>query len=110
MDTKQPDLQSPIAIVGVAYRAPGTGRKGLYDFLAEAKSAFSPIPKSRFEQEAYCYDDSEKAGVFAPKGAHFLPEDIYAFDAPFFNMTGEEVTSMDPQHRMSNPAGRPSLL
>ncbi|MCJ1251296.1 hypothetical protein MMC30_008528 [Trapelia coarctata] len=93
-------IQSPIAVVGVAYRAPGTGRKGLYDFLAEAKSAFSPIPKDRFEQEAYCYNDSEKAGVFAPKGAHFLPYDIYAFDAPFFNMNGEEVTSMDPQHRM----------
>ncbi|KFA72676.1 hypothetical protein S40288_03374 [Stachybotrys chartarum IBT 40288] len=93
-------ILSPIAVVGVAYRAPGVGRKGLYEYLCEAKSAFSTIPKDRFEQEAYCYNDSEKAGVFAPKGAHFLPEDIYAFDAPFFNMNGEEVTSMDPQHRM----------
>ncbi|PNY26666.1 Polyketide synthase [Tolypocladium capitatum] len=92
--------QSPIAVIGVAYRAPGVGRKGLWDFLMEAKSAFSPIPKDRFEQEAYCYKDAEKAGIFAPKGAHFLPDNIYAFDAPFFNMNGEEVTSMDPQHRM----------
>ncbi|TPX07065.1 uncharacterized protein E0L32_011053 [Thyridium curvatum] len=98
--TMADSIRSPIAIVGVAYRAPGTGRKGLYEYLAEAKSAFSPIPKDRFEQEAYNYNDSEKAGVFAPKGAHFLPGDIYAFDAPFFNMNGEEVTSMDPQHRM----------
>lgn len=96
-----PSTHSPIAIIGFAYRAPGTGRKGLYDFLAEAKSAFSPIPKDRFEQGAYCYNDPEKAGIFAPKGAHFLPDDIYAFDAPFFNMNGEEVTSMDPQHRKS---------
>ena len=90
---------SPIAVVGVAYRAPGVGRKGLYEFLAEARSAFSPIPKERFQQDSYCYNDSEKPGVFAPKGAHFLPDDIYAFDAPFFNMNTEEATSMDPQYR-----------
>ena len=95
--------QTPLAVVGVSYRAPGVGRKGLYEFLAQAKSAFSPIPKDRFQQEAYNYPDSEKPGVFAAKGAHFLPGDIYAFDAPFFNLNGEEVMSMDPQHRMSTP-------
>lgn len=99
----EPTNQSPIAVVGVAYRAPGTGRKGLHDFLAKAKSAFSPIPKDRFQEEAYSYNDSEKPGVFAAKGAYFLPGDVYAFDAPFFNMNGEEVTSMDPQHRTLNP-------
>lgn len=93
--------QSPIAVVGVAYRAPGIGRKGLYEFLAEGKSAFSPVPKERFEQGAYHHRNSEKAGVFSPEGAHFLPDDIYAFDAPFFNLNADEVRSMDPQHRTS---------
>jgi acyl transferase domain-containing protein len=91
--------KSPIAVVGIAYRAPGTGRKGLYEFLADAQSAFSPVPKDRFQQEAYHFKDPEKGGVFSPDGAHFLSDDIYAFDAPFFNMTAEEARSMDPQHR-----------
>ena len=92
--------QSPMAVVGYAYRAPGVGRKGLWEFLVDAKSAFSRVPEDRFEQDAYYHSNPEKAGTFASKGAHFLPDDVYAFDAPFFNMNEEEVTSMDPQHRM----------
>ncbi|KAL3458715.1 hypothetical protein BJX64DRAFT_301730 [Aspergillus heterothallicus] len=90
----------PIAVVGVAYRLPGTGRKGIYEYLSEGKSAFSPIPKDRFEQEAYHSKNSEQGGVFSPEGAHFLTDDIYTFDAAFYNMTAEEVTSIDPQHRL----------
>ncbi|KAL2860774.1 type I polyketide synthase [Aspergillus lucknowensis] len=91
---------SPIAVVGVAYRVPGIGRKGLYEFLSDGKSAFSRVPKDRFEQEAYHFKNPEKGGVFSPDGAHFLPDDIYAFDAAFYSMTAEEVKSVDPQHRM----------
>jgi acyl transferase domain-containing protein len=91
---------SPLAIIGVAYRAPGIGRKGLFEFLSEVRSAFSSIPKDRFDQESYYHDNPNKAGVFSPKGGHFLQEDIYAFDAPFFNINAEEATSMDPQLRM----------
>lgn len=92
-------LPVPIAIVGLAYRAPGIGRKGLVDFLSEAKSAFSAIPKGRFDHESFYHDDSAKPGALSVKGAYFLPDDIYAFDAPFFNITAEEATSMDPQLR-----------
>ncbi|CAG8179935.1 unnamed protein product [Penicillium salamii] len=92
--------RTPIAVVGVSYRLPGTGRKGLYQYLSEGKSSFTRIPQDRFEQEAYHSKDSEKAGVFSPEGAHFLSDDIYAFDASFFNMTAEEAKSMDPHHRI----------
>jgi acyl transferase domain-containing protein len=97
-DNKQDS--EPIAVVGYAYRAPGVGRKKLWEFLAEAKSAFSPVPPDRFEQDSFYHFNSEKAGCFSSKGGHFLPNDIYAFDAPFFGITTEEATSMDPQHRM----------
>jgi acyl transferase domain-containing protein len=90
----------PIAVVGYAYRAPEVGRKQLWDFLADAKSAFSHVPPDRFEHDAYYDPNSEKAGCMSSKGGHFLPDDIYAFDAPFFNMTADEATAMDPQHRM----------
>ncbi|KAF2167650.1 hypothetical protein M409DRAFT_65790 [Zasmidium cellare ATCC 36951] len=90
----------PIAIVGYAYRAPGLGRSGLWEYLAEANSAFSPVPPDRFQHDGYYHPNSEKPGCISSKGGHFLPDDIYAFDAPFFNMTADEALSMDPQHRL----------
>lgn len=92
--------KEPIAIVGYAYRAPGVGRKPLWDFLAEGRSAWSRVPAERFDQDAYHSSDRDKAGTFAPAGAHFLPDDVYAFDAAFFNIRQDEARAMDPQHRL----------
>ncbi|KAK8051824.1 polyketide synthase [Apiospora rasikravindrae] len=91
---------APIAVVGFAYRAPGVGGKGLLDYLAQAKSAWSKIPADRFDQDAYCRPGTEKSGVFRVEGGHFVPGDIYAFDAAFFNMRAEEAKNSDPQQRM----------
>lgn len=91
---------SPIAIIGLAYRAPGVGRKGLWDFLAEAKSAWSKVPAERFDQDAFYHPNSSTAGTFSSQGAHFLPDDIYSFDAPFFNLRPDEARAADPQHRL----------
>lgn len=91
---------TPVAVIGLSYRAPGIGRKGLWDYLAQARSAWSKIPTDRFDQSAYWHDGPDKAGVFRAEGAHFLPEDIYAFDAAFFNMRAEEARTSDPQHRL----------
>ncbi|KAK1842828.1 polyketide synthase [Colletotrichum chrysophilum] len=65
-----------------------------------AKSAFSRVPEDRFDHESFHYSDSAKPGALSAKGAYFLPDDIYAFDAPFFNITAEEAVSMDPQIRV----------
>nr|UPN67571.1 hypothetical protein [Pestalotiopsis sp.] len=91
---------TPIAVVGLSYRAPGIGRKGLWDYLTQARSAWTKMPPERFDQSAYWNPGAEKSGVFRAEGAHFLPDDIYAFDAAFFNMRAEEARSSDPQHRM----------
>lgn len=90
----------PIAIVGYTYRAPGIGRKGLWEFLEEGKSAWSPVPPDRFNHDAYRHPDAEKPGFISSKGGHFLPDDIYAFDPSFFRISAEEARSMDPQHRL----------
>lgn len=89
-----------IAIIGFAYRAPGIGRTGLGEYLAEAKSAWSRVPADRFDQDAFYHPDAQKAGCFSSKGAHFLPDDVYAFDAPFFNLRPEEARAVDPHHRI----------
>ncbi|KAK3290831.1 putative polyketide synthase [Chaetomium fimeti] len=90
----------PIAVVGIAYRAPGTGGKGIWDYLTQARSAWSKFPDHRFNVSGYWKPGADKSGVFRAEGAHFVPEDIYAFDAAFFNMRAEEAKNADPQHRM----------
>lgn len=77
-------MDEPIAITGYAYRAPGVGRKGLWEFLEGAKSAWTPIPSERFGRDAFYSPNAEKAGCYHSEGGHFLPEDIYSFDASFF--------------------------
>lgn len=78
--------QTAIAIIGYGYRAPGVGRKGLWEYLADAQSAWSNVPAHRFDQDAYYHADPEKPGCYASKGGHFLPHDIFAFDAAFFQV------------------------
>ncbi|KAK0630367.1 polyketide synthase-like protein [Bombardia bombarda] len=75
------------------------GRKGLWDYLAQARSAWTKISNKRFDVEAFYKPGADKAGVFRAEGAHFVPDDIYAFDAAFFNMRAEEAKNSDPQHR-----------
>ncbi|KAG6016048.1 Type I Iterative PKS [Claviceps pusilla] len=95
------DHDVPVAVVGLSYRAPGVGRKGLWEFLEQARSAWTEFPPDRFDQKAYWNPGNvEKSGAFRTKGAHFLSEDVYAFDAAFFHMRVEEARASDPQHRM----------
>lgn len=55
-------------------------------------AAWSEIPKTRFDRRAF--------GHKIPLGAHFLKQDIAAFDGPFFSITAAEARAMDPQQRM----------
>ncbi|KAG6006385.1 Type I Iterative PKS [Claviceps maximensis] len=95
------DHDAPIAVVGLSYRAPGIGRKDLWEFLEQARSAWTGFPSERFDHKAYWKPGhDEKTGTFRAEGAHFLSEDVYAFDAAFFNMRVEEARASDPQHRL----------
>ncbi|KAJ5497006.1 Acyl transferase/acyl hydrolase/lysophospholipase [Penicillium fimorum] len=98
---KQGTLQ-PIAIIGYACRLPGqvTSPGDLWELCTRARSGWSPIPKDRFSVEALHHPNPSKVGCFNPKGGYFLDEDIACFDAPFFNLTVQEATSMDPQQRL----------
>ncbi|KAK8076614.1 polyketide synthase [Apiospora phragmitis] len=91
--------QEPIAICGMSYRAPGIGRKGLWDYLAQARSAWTRVPADRFEESAYFRKGGDRSGVMSTQGAHFIDEP-YGFDAAFFNMRAEEAKHSDPQHRL----------
>lgn len=55
---------TPIAIIGMSCRFPGdaTSLEKLWQLCAEGRSAWSQIPQSRFNQEAFYNEDSEKIG------------------------------------------------
>jgi acyl transferase domain-containing protein len=43
----------PIAVIGISYRAPGVGKTGLWEYLSQARSAWTDVPKDRFDHTAY---------------------------------------------------------
>ncbi|CAI6339140.1 unnamed protein product [Periconia digitata] len=92
--------KEPLAVVGYSYRAPGVGRKGLFEFLEQGKCAWSKVPADRFNHEAYYHPESSKPGFISSQGGHFLPDDIYAFDPAFFNIKADEARALDPQIRL----------
>ncbi|KAI9721418.1 MAG: Type I Iterative PKS [Chrysothrix sp. TS-e1954] len=93
---------SPIAIVGMACRLPGnvSSADEFWKLCSRSRDVWSSIPKERFNQEAYYHPNPDKLGCFNAKGGHFLQEDLALFDAPFFNITSQEATALDPQHRL----------
>lgn len=95
------NAREPIAVIGYSYRAPGTGRKNLWEYLEEGKCAWSKVPAERFDHDAFYNADKDKAGCIASKGGHFLPDDAYAFEPAFFNLRADEARQMDPQQRMA---------
>ncbi|KAJ5724992.1 polyketide synthase [Penicillium malachiteum] len=72
----------------------------LWDMLANGRNAWSKVPKDRMNADAFYHPDNGRKGSFNVHGAHFLKDDIAAFDAPFFSISANEAKAMDPQQRM----------
>ncbi|KAH9904009.1 iterative type I polyketide synthase [Xylariomycetidae sp. FL2044] len=91
----------PIAIIGFANRFPdeASTTEGLWRFLLKARSGFSGFPEGRIGAGHY-HPDPNHRGTHAVQGGHFLAEDPALFDAPFFNITKNEVAALDPQQRL----------
>jgi hypothetical protein len=92
----------PIAIIGMSCRLPGdvTTPAEFWELCSRARSGWSVIPKERFENASFHHPNPGKSGCFNAIGGNFLKEDLGLFDAPFFSLTAQEATSMDPQQRI----------
>lgn len=57
----------PIAIIGMGVRFPGDGSnpERFWNMLAEAKSARSEVPKSRYNINGFWHPDSERLGAIS---------------------------------------------
>ncbi|KAJ6131357.1 hypothetical protein N7523_001817 [Penicillium sp. IBT 18751x] len=102
LTTLTADACTPIAIVGMGFRGPGnaTDVQKLWKMIIEQREAWGPIPKERWNNKAFYHPDHARHGAINVKEGHFMEEDLSLFDAPFFNMNGDEAAAMDPQQRL----------
>lgn len=103
--TPVPEEQPPMrmAVVGMACRLPGqvSTPEDLWKLCSRGRSAWSEMPRDRFNHAAFHHPNPQRNGTFNPRGGHFLDEDVGRFDAPFFNITLQEARSLDPQQRLA---------
>ena len=92
----------PIAIVGMACRLPGgvSSTESLWEMCSRARTGWSEVPKDRFSHAGYFHPNPARSGTYNCEGGHFIRDDIALFDAPFFNITAQEATALDPQQRL----------
>ncbi|KAL0933408.1 polyketide synthase [Colletotrichum truncatum] len=92
----------PIAVIGMSCKFSGeaTTPEKLWQLVVKGQDGWSPIPKSRFNSDAFYDQDHAKVGMSNVVGAHFIQDDVSKFDASFFNFTSEIANAMDPQIRM----------
>ncbi|KAK6950840.1 hypothetical protein Daesc_007368 [Daldinia eschscholtzii] len=92
----------PIAIIGMSCRLPGdvSSPGDFWKLLTKGRSAWSKIPRDRFNQEAYNHPNPEKKGTINSQGGYFLSQNLEMFDPGFFDMTRKEAETMDPTQRL----------
>ncbi|KAK8132626.1 Type I Iterative PKS [Apiospora kogelbergensis] len=102
MAHSEPDKMEPIAVVGMGCRFPGdaTSPNNLWRMLIQGESAWSTFPKDRVNIASYFHPSGSRQGSICFNGAHFLKQDVSAFDASFFSIPTDEANAIDPQQRM----------
>ncbi|TVY76085.1 Highly reducing polyketide synthase, partial [Lachnellula suecica] len=89
-----------IAVVGLSCRFPSeaSNAESFWEFIKTGKSAYSDASK-RWNVDAFHHTVRGRVNTSAAKGAHFLDQDLGAFDAGFFNISHNEAIALDPQQR-----------
>ncbi|KAI9714017.1 MAG: polyketide synthase [Bogoriella megaspora] len=99
-DDFQHDSDEAIAIIGYALKFPqdATSPEGFWQMLSEGRSAMTDWPKDRLNTDGFYHP--RKRDAMSARGAHFMDEDLSAFDADFFSITPSEAAAMDPGQRI----------
>lgn len=92
----------PIAIVGMACRAPGGARTpdALWQLLTAGKTTTQEIPAERFAAGPWYHTDPSAPGKIAATRGSFLDQ-IDQFDPEYFGIPPREAEQMDPQQRLA---------
>jgi acyl transferase domain-containing protein/NADPH:quinone reductase-like Zn-dependent oxidoreductase/NAD(P)-dependent dehydrogenase (short-subunit alcohol dehydrogenase family) len=96
----------PIAIVGMACRAPGgvESPRAFWDLLAAGKKTTREIPADRFDVSAWHDPDPAAPGKTQTRHGSFLDR-VDLFDADYFGIVAREAEEMDPQQRLALEVG-----
>ncbi|MEU5537967.1 SDR family oxidoreductase [Streptomyces sp. NPDC020362] len=99
--TESEQAPEPVAIVGIGLRFPGgSGSPDEFEaFLREGRSGIGPIPRDRWDVEAFTPEGPDDKGKIRASAGGFLDR-IDLFDAGFFNISPKEARYMDPQQRL----------
>jgi acyl transferase domain-containing protein len=90
----------PIAIVGVGCRFPkAKNPESFWHLLRNGIDAIAPVPKERWDMDAFYHPNPEAPGKINSRWGGFL-EQVDWFDADFFGISRDEVEHTDPQQRL----------
>lgn len=67
--------------------------------MFHGRDAWSTVPVSRFNQQAFYHPNSDSLSTMPTKGGFFLQQDLGVFDPSFFNLSAEVAAAMDPRIR-----------
>ncbi|RDL41699.1 uncharacterized protein BP5553_01678 [Venustampulla echinocandica] len=101
VDISGRDALEPLAIVGFSLKFPqdATTAESFWSMLLEGRNVSTEFPSDRMNIDAHHDPIGDRQGTPSMRGAHFIKEDLGAFDAPFFSITPAEAAGMDPQQR-----------
>ncbi|GGC78327.1 type I polyketide synthase [Chelatococcus reniformis] len=102
-DETAPILRAdPVAVVGMACRAPGGSDSpaALWRLLAAGSTTTGEIPGERFDVAPWFDPDPDAPGKLVTRRGSFLDR-IDLFDAEYFGILGREADQMDPQQRLT---------
>lgn len=88
-----------VAIIGAAYRFPGTTPEAFWHDLKQEKDLVTQVAPDRWSQEVFRHPDRRHPGTSVTFSAGSLG-DISGFDAGFFGISPREAAQMDPQQRI----------
>lgn len=96
----QANAHEPIAVVGMACRAPTANNTDeLWQLLAEGRHGMREVPADRFNINHYYDPRPGQAGKTYTRQAGFI-DHVDQFDASFFGISAREAEGMDPQQRL----------
>lgn len=95
------EASDAIAIIGMGCRFPGGANspEALWELLVDGVDTIGPVPKDRWDHDAYYDPDPDQPGKSYVREAAFLT-DVDKFDARYFGLSRREAEAMDPQQRL----------
>ncbi|PRF36381.1 type I polyketide synthase [Burkholderia multivorans] len=92
-------MSKSVALVGLAFRFPGTDSRHYWSDLLNGKDCVTEVEPDRWSKDAYLHPAKEHPGTAYTFAAGSIG-DVSGFDADFFGISPREAALMDPQQRL----------